>query len=232
MSKSKLYFFYTIGCGWCKKVMPHIDALNEEGHNILKLDLADGNNKKLAEELKTKYKKQCGTPWFINAETGNDVCGAREKDVLLDWINDKEIPPPPRPKGPMPRPPFHGASKKEEKKWKEDYKKWTEENSHLPKLRTTKEILAQPRPKSDPPQPWPNPSFTDKQTKDWKAKYEKWLKENDHMPNLIPSDTIVNRMKQGSPPPHGDRAPSPQLERRITSIEAKLTKLMNHLGVK
>ena len=49
MSESKLYFFYTIGCGWCKKVMPHIDALNEEGHNILKLDLADGDNKKLAQ---------------------------------------------------------------------------------------------------------------------------------------------------------------------------------------
>jgi thiol-disulfide isomerase/thioredoxin len=235
MSESKLYFFYTIGCGWCKKVMPHIDALNEEGHNILKLDLADGDNKKLAQELKTKYKKQCGTPWFINAETGNDVCGAREKDVLLDWINGKEVPPPPKPKGPMPRPPFHGAKKKEEKEWKEEYKKWADENSHLPNLKSATEILTHPRPKSMPPQPWPNPGMADKEIDKWKEKYEKWLKENSHLPNTIPTEQIINRMKNAPQPPNspgGSPQVNLQLERRIKTIETKLDKLMIHLGVK
>ncbi len=132
----------------------------------------------------------------------------------------------------MPRPPFYGASKKEEKKWKAEYKKWTEKNSHLPKIRTAEEILAQPRPKSDPPQPWPNPSFTDKQTEEWKAKYEKWIKENDHMPRLIPAESIIARMKQGPPSAPGGQAPSAPLEVRVASIETMLTKLMNHLGVK
>ena len=102
---SPLYFFYTEGCGWCKRVMPVIDELNKEGHDILKLDLADNDNKEVQKELKEKYKAQCGTPWFINADTGHQICGFREKDILLKWINGEEIPQPPKPKGPPPPPP-------------------------------------------------------------------------------------------------------------------------------
>ncbi len=235
-SQSNWYYFCSTGCGFCKKVEPLVEELNKENDNpeleILRLDLADGDNEKLAKELKEKYKVQCGTPWFINAETGKGFCGYREKDIIKKWLNGEDIPAPPRPKGSMPRPPFYGASKKEEKKWKAEYKKWTEKNSHLPKIRTAEEILAQPRPKSDPPQPWPNPSFTDKQTEEWKAKYEKWIKENDHMPRLIPAESIIARMKQGPPSAPGGQAPSAPLEVRVASIETMLTKLMNHLGVK
>ena len=41
----ELYYFYSQGCGWCKRTEPLIDELNNEGYNILKLDLADGDNK-------------------------------------------------------------------------------------------------------------------------------------------------------------------------------------------
>ena len=50
--ESALYFFYTTGCGWCNKAMPFIDELNKEGYEILKLDLADGDNRKLQDEVK------------------------------------------------------------------------------------------------------------------------------------------------------------------------------------
>ena len=191
-------------------------------------------------ELKEKYKVQCGTPWFINTDTGKGFCGFREKDMIEKWLNGEDIPAPPRPKSPMPRPPFYGAKKKEEKEWKKEYKKWSEENSHLPNLRTVDELLAQPRPKSMPPQPWPNPTSTDKEIADWKRKYDKWLKNNTHLPNTIPSEQIIERMKN-QPPPGGPPGGPPgrppmqgnlQLENRIQSIETKLNKLMNHLGVK
>ena len=38
-----------------------------------------------ANEVKQKHQAQCGTPLFIDAETGNTVCGFREKDVLEKW---------------------------------------------------------------------------------------------------------------------------------------------------
>ena len=124
-NESTLYFFYTEGCGWCKKVIPHIDSLVEEGYDILKLDLADGENNKLQNEIKTEYKHQCGTPYFVDAATGHSICGYREKDIIKKWADGEEIPAPPRPKGPMPRPPFHDASKDEVKEWKKQYKEIT-----------------------------------------------------------------------------------------------------------
>ena len=53
----EIYYFYTQGCGWCKRTEPLIDELVKEGHNILKLDLADADNKKIEAQLKSKYKK-------------------------------------------------------------------------------------------------------------------------------------------------------------------------------
>ena len=51
--ESTLYYFYSQGCGWCKRTEPLIDELNNEGgYNILKLDLADGDNNKLQQEIK------------------------------------------------------------------------------------------------------------------------------------------------------------------------------------
>ena len=94
-SKKELYYFYTTGCGFCKKVEPFVDELISEGYNILKLDLANGDNRKLQEEVKKEYKAQCGTPWFVDPESGNQVCRFREKDILEKWANGEEIPAPP-----------------------------------------------------------------------------------------------------------------------------------------
>ena len=90
--ESTLYYFYTTGCGFCKKAEPIVDELNKEGkYEILKLDLAEKDNQGLNKELKEKYKGQCGTPWFIDAETGNQVCGFREKDVIEKWASGEEL---------------------------------------------------------------------------------------------------------------------------------------------
>ena len=231
-----LYYFYSVGCGFCKKAEPIVDELNKEGHNILKLDLAEKDNQGLKQELQTKYKKQCGTPWFIDPETGNDVCGFREKDILKKWADGEEIPAPPRPKGPIPKPPFHGAPDKEVNKWKEEYSKWTEENSHLPNIQTAEQILERPRPKFDPPQP-PKPNSTDEEYDKWVKEYDKWKSANEHLPNLQPGNVIVERFKQRANGPAAAAPPSaggisPNLEARFQRIEQKVDKLIQHLGAK
>ena len=81
--ESTLYYFYSVGCGWCKKTEPLIDELNETGkYEILKLDLSEKDNQELNNQLKQKYGKQCGTPWLIDASNGNNICGHREKDII------------------------------------------------------------------------------------------------------------------------------------------------------
>ncbi len=240
--ESTLYYFYTTGCGWCKKADPVVDELIAEGHNILKLDLANGDNKKLEAEVKKEYNKQCGTPFFIDASNGNTVCGFRDKETLEKWAKGEEIPAPPQPTGPPPKVPYHGADDKEIKAWKKEYSKWVKDNEHMPNLLTTEQILSRPRPKSDPPAR-PLPTWTDEQFDDWKVKWDKWAKENDHLPNLQTGDQMVNSFKQRlqQMPPQGaqaaaggavDQAQGTQLQKRLIVLEQKMDRIINHLGVK
>ena len=247
---SPWYYFFSQGCGWCKKSTPVVEQLIEDGHDILILDLAEPDNQKLNNELKAEYKVQCGTPWFINADTGKGICGFREKDILEKWLAGEDIPVPPRPTGPPPKWPFEGASKEEEAKFKEDYNKWLKDNEHMPKdfidkQRSADDILSGPRAKSDPPRPPMGVSLkdaTDEQLEEFGKEYQKWVDDNNHLPNLQPGESIVNNLKNrrnqmknqatGNAPAAGSSNLSPDQNARLQRLEQKVDKLIKHLGVK
>ena len=249
-NESQLYYFYSEGCGWCKRANPIVDELISEGHEILKLDLADGDNRKLQEEIKKTYNKQCGTPWFIDGSTGNEICGFREKDIIKKWVKGEEIPAPPRPTGPMPKPPFHDASEKDVDGWKKQYEEWSEKNKHLPKIQTADEILARPRPKSDPPRP-PAPNATEEQIDQWGEEYQKWADDNSHLPNVFPVEQMKERFKQRGAAQQGRNPNQPlpnsnenagnvntpptgtklTFDQRLSSLENKIDKIIRSLGV-
>jgi thiol-disulfide isomerase/thioredoxin len=237
---SPWYYFYSVGCGFCKKLEPIIDELNDNGNDILKLDLSIVDNKNLKMELEKEYnttpeKPRCGTPWLINAETGKQICGYRDKDTIRKWLDGEDIPPPPRPKGPIPKLPFHGASKKEISEWKKEYKKWSEENKHLPNVKSAKELLERPRPKSNPPL-FPNLQSTEKDLEEFKKKYEIWYKDNTHMPSLQPAEVLINRImnsrRAAGVNQNNSIGLNPNQEARLTRLEQKMDKLIKHLGVK
>ena len=228
----EIYYFYSVGCGWCKKTEPIIDELVAEGYNILKLDLSEADNREVQKEMNEKYNKQCGTPWLIDPATGNDICGFREKDIIQKLANGEEIPAPPRPTGPPPKPPLLNAPDEEVTKWKEEYGKWAEDNKHMPNIQTAEQILSRPRPKTEPPRP-PAPNASSEDIDKWGDEYEKWRLENEHLPNLQPKEQMVERMKMrgqqpGAQPPVGGG----NIEQRLSTIEAKLDALVKHLGVR
>jgi thiol-disulfide isomerase/thioredoxin len=236
---SSWYFFYSQGCAFCKQADPIIDELNKTGHDILKLDTAEKENFELKKELLEKYNKQCGTPFFINAETGNSVCGFTGKDNILKWLDGEDIPEPPRPKSQPPRPPYHGASKEEEEKWTKEYKKWSKENEHLPNLQSAEEILERPRPKTEPPKP-PAPNLTDAEIDEWGKGYDKWAKENSHLPGLQPVESLLDRFKKNRDTQKQQVQQQVQqtgndevlgFTVRLDNLEQKIDKLMKHLGI-
>ena len=177
--ESTLYYFYSVGCGYCKKADPIVDELIADGHDILKLDLAEADNRGLKDEISKKYNKQCGTPWLIDASNGNQVCGYREKDIIEKWVNGEDIPLPPKPNGIPPRPPYMNDSDEVVKKWKKEYNEWLKKNEHLPddKKKTADEILDMPRPKTEPPKR-PNLNSDDKEL-------EKWVKDSNQINSIL-----------------------------------------------
>ena len=234
---SPWYYFYSLGCAYCTKLEPIIDELIKEGHEILKLDISEPDNKKLGEELKAEYKKGCGTPWLVNADTGNHICGFKEKNDILEWLKGKDFPTPAPPKGVVPKVPFHGAPEKEMNELKKQYNKWKSENEHLPNLLPVDELLKRPRPKSDPPK-YPTPNSTDEQLEKFGKEYDKWAKENNHIKTLQNSETIITRWKQQKEARENaimqanNPSVSKDLEARFQRIEQKLDKLSKHFGVK
>ena len=102
--KSDLLYIMNPNCGWCKKADPVVEELVKEGYKITSLNVTDQFEGKRAAEVKSKYELQCGTPLFLDAETGNSVCGFRPKDVLEKWANGEEIPKPEPTQAPPARP--------------------------------------------------------------------------------------------------------------------------------
>jgi len=248
---SPWYVFCSTGCGFCKKAEPVVEELNNEGYDILTLDISEPDNAKLNQELKDEYKTQCGTPWFINAETGKGICGYREKAIVKKWLDGEDIPEPPRPTGAPPKTPFYGSTNKENIDWKKGYNKWVRDNKHMPKdwqdrQKSANELIDGPRAKSDPPRPPMGPQTTDKQFDDWGEQMKDWQEQNKHLPNLQPVDNMIQGMKQRrdqmasnqgapvppAPPVINNNAQLNTLDAKVQSLEVKLDRILSHFGVK
>lgn len=180
----EIYYFYSLGCAWCKKLDPIVDELVKDGYNIIKLDTGDKDNREAKVELETKYKFRCGTPSLVVPDTGEYICGYKEKEMVEKLCRGEKIPQPPKPKSPPPKP---------------------------PKMDDTKDV------------------------KRWEEEYSKWRLDNKHIPNIPEPKVMLNNLKRqfDNAQRQGREAQNPELmSSRLTVLEQKLDKLMNHLGVK
>ena len=132
----EIYYFYSLGCAWCKRLEPHLDDLIKEGYNIIKLDTGQEDNRNAKKELEAKFKFTCGTPALVNPENGKNICGYKEKDVLRKFVNGEDVPTPPRPNTPPPPPPKFDDND-DVSRWEKEYTKWRDENQHVKTIPAT-----------------------------------------------------------------------------------------------
>ena len=100
--ESTLYYFHSVGCAFCKQIDPIIEKLNNEGYDILRLDLSEEDNQGLHREIENKYDVRCGTPFLVDGANGNKICGQTSEENIKKWADGEKIPEPPRPKSPAP----------------------------------------------------------------------------------------------------------------------------------
>ena len=237
---SPWYYFFSQGCGWCKKSTPVVEQLQDEGYDILMLDMAEPDNQALNRELQQEYNIQCGTPWFINAETGKGICGFREKDIVELWLKGEEIPAPPRMKGRPPQIPFHGSTDEENAKFTKEYDEWLKLNEHMSedwksKQRTAQQVIDSPRPKSAAP-PAPNiqdPKTTVKQIEKWGEEIREWQQDNNHITGLTTPERMVEMLKgrflqnQGKGP--GPSSNPNDLLRRVSDLQQQVSQFNSRI---
>ena len=192
--RGNVFYIMSPQCGWCKKADPIVKELTDGGYKITTIDATKPEGQQQSNEIKQKWGIQCGTPLFVEEKTGQNVCGFREKEILSKWLDGEELPAPPTPKSPMPRPPFLNADEGEVNDWKENYNKWSEENKHLPGLKSAEELLSMPRPKSQPPQP-PNSNMNDNELEMWSLEWDEWAMQNNHLPGIQMSEQLLARFK-------------------------------------
>ena len=139
--ESTLYYFYSVGCAFCNQVEPVVDELNSKGYQINKVDLSDENNRLFKEEIEHKFKLRCGTPFLVDSESGNSICGWRGEEMIKKWADGEEIPEPPKPKSQAPMLPKDFYDDEEVKRFKDEYEIWKKDNKHIPDLQTAEEII-------------------------------------------------------------------------------------------
>ena len=203
-TKHDLLYIMSNSCGWCKKSDPIVDELISEGHKIKKLDVMIPDEAKIANDAKSTHGAQCGTPLFLDNETGNQVCGFREKDVIEKWAKGEEIPKPPQPKTPPPTPPQNLEDQTQVSEFKTAYEKWVKENDHMPKLLPFDDVLnrmrqaraaqAQQGAPGAPGAPVPsqvNPDPSIKKTMDYY-----YIIENNDRQAVVADTQYINGLKQ------------------------------------
>ena len=139
--ESTLYYFHSVGCAFCKQIDPIVEKLNNEGYDILRLDLSEKDNQGLHREIENKYDLRCGTPFLVDGSNGNNICGQATEDMIKKWVDGEKIPEPPKPKSPAPPLPKDFDDKKQIDKFKKEYDKWAKENKHLPNLHKSEQII-------------------------------------------------------------------------------------------
>ncbi len=95
ISNETIIFYYSDGCGWCAKMKPGVEALEEEGYNFKWIEGSDTEGSQIINECIRAHMGSGGVPQFICPRTNEIHVGAftdenREMDklALKNWVDN------------------------------------------------------------------------------------------------------------------------------------------------
>ena len=98
-----------------------------------------------------------------------------------------------------------------------------------------KDVPETPKPKTPAPRFPVNDLDNEEKLDEWREKFKVWAKENDHLENVADPEQIVENYRKRKLMIEAQKQQTPEnfhYQQKFNSINEKLDKLMNHLGVK
>jgi len=81
-------FYHSTGCGWCKKMMPLVENLQNESYSFYWADVSDAKSMDVIKSCFKKYMTRGGVPQFICAKNAEIHLGAMPEEDLKKFADE------------------------------------------------------------------------------------------------------------------------------------------------
>ena len=95
LSPDTIIFYYSDQCGWCAKMKPGVEVLEEEGYNFHWVEGSDTDASEIIEKCIQGYMTSGGVPQFICPKTEEIYVGAfvdeesnLDQSAMRDWVDE------------------------------------------------------------------------------------------------------------------------------------------------
>ena len=129
---SPIYYFTRSGCGWCKKMQPSIEQINNTLSDEQKIQIHNTDEEKsksIYHSIITRHKLKRIVPMLYNSNIGTYLLGYQDKKNVQQFLKANPLKER-KPLTPMPKFDIDKSTKKDFEKWKKDVILWYGKNKN------------------------------------------------------------------------------------------------------
>jgi len=129
---SPIYYFTRSGCGWCKKMQPSIEQINNTLSDEQKIQIHNTDEEKsksIYNSLIARYELKRIEPMLYNSNIGSYLLGYQDKKNVQQFLKANPLKEK-KPLTPMPKFDIDKSTKKDFEKWKKDVILWYGKNKN------------------------------------------------------------------------------------------------------
>ena len=129
---SPIYYFTRSGCGWCKKMQPSIEQINNTLSDEQKIqihNIDEEKSKVIYNSIINRYKLKRIVPMLYNSNIGTYLIGYQDKRNVEQFLKANPLKER-KPLSPMPTFDIQESNKKDFDNWKKSVILWYEKNKN------------------------------------------------------------------------------------------------------
>ena len=129
---SPIYYFTRSGCGWCKKMQPSIEQINNTLSDEQKIQIHNTDEEKsksIYHSIITRHKLKRIVPMLYNSNIGTYLLGYQDKKNVQQFLKANPLKEQ-KPLTPMPKFDINESTKKDFENWKKSVILWYEKNKN------------------------------------------------------------------------------------------------------